>query len=213
MFMLFALFLACADPSKNVTPAQVATPPKTEVAAPKSDTPAIPAAVPAGKALTATGAVAFTGAKITRSHDGTLSDWQGTLYVDGDKLTGLTVNVQVGSLKTDSEKLDEHLKGDDFFGVGKWPTATFTSTTITEGAPADGKLTGANATVTGNLTIRDVTRSVTFPAVLELSPTTVKARTEFFINRKDFGIVYPGKPDDLIKDEVVIRVDLSAARN
>lgn len=213
--MLLALLFACADPAKNVTPAQVSPPPapKTEVAAPKSDMPPGVAAIPAGKALVATGTIGFTGAKITRSHDGTLSDWTGTLYVDGDKLTGLSVNVPVGTLKTDTPKLDEHLKSADFFDVGKWPTATFTSTAIKEGPPADGKLAGANATVTGDLTIRDVTRSVTFPAVIEVTPGTVKARTEFFINRKDFGIVYPGKPDDLIKDEVVLRIDFTATRN
>lgn len=211
--MLFSLLLACADPAKNVTPAAVSNTPKTEVASPRSDMPPGVSAIPAGKTLVPTGTIGFTGAKITRSHDGALSGWTGSVVMDGEKLTGLTMNVQVGTLQTDSPKLDEHLKSADFFDVSRWPTATFTSTSIQAGAPADSKLPGANAQVTGDLTLRDVTRSVTFPAVIEVNLTVVKAHTEFFINRKDFGIVYPGKPDDLIKDEVVIRVDFTAARN
>lgn len=213
MHLLFALILACADPAKNVTPAEVAAPAAPEApAAPAAPvTPAAPTTYP-GKALTPAGTLGFTGAKITKSHDGTFGSWSGSLFVDGDKVTGLTVEAQVASLATDSGKLDEHLKSPDFFEVDRWPTATFKSTSITEGAPADSKLAGANATVTGDLTIRDTTKSVTFPAVVEVGQSEVKASTEFFINRKDFGIVYPGKPDDLIKDEVVLRVSLSAPR-
>ncbi len=218
MHLLLALLIACADPAKNVTPAEVAAP-----EAPKAEAPAAPAhaghgaATPAaptyaGKALTPTGSVGFTGAKVTGSHDGTFGTWSGALYLDGEKVTGLTVEAQVTTLATDSAKLDDHLRSPDFFEVTKWPTATFKSTSITEGAPADSKLAGANATVTGDLTIRDVTKSVTFPAALEVGQTEVKANTEFFINRKDFGIVYPGKPDNLIKDEVVLRVALTAPR-
>lgn len=212
MTLLFSLLLACADPAKDVTPAEVA---KTEAPAPVPAAPEpAPAATPtyAGKALTPTGTVGFTGAKVTKAHDGTFGSWTGALYLDGENLTGLTVETQVASLKTDSEKLDNHLRDPDFFDVAKWPTASFKSTAISAGAPADSKLQGANATVTGDLTIRDVTKSVSFPAVIEVGPSEVQTSTEFFINRKDFGITYPGKPDDLIKDEVVLRVSFTAPR-
>ena len=211
MIALLSLLLACADPAKDVSPAAV----KTEAPAPLPAAPApTPAATPsyAGNKLTPSGSVGFTGAKVTKSHDGSFGSWTGALYLDGETLSGLTVEAQVASLKTDSEKLDNHLKSADFFEVDRWPTARFESTAITQGAPADSKLQGANATVTGNLTIRDVTKSVSFPAVIEVGAAEVKASTEFFIDRKDFGVVYPGKPDDLIKDEVVLRVSLSAPR-
>lgn len=210
MSLFLALLIACANPAENVTPAAV----KPEPAAPAAPAePAAPAAPTyAGKALTPAGTLGFTGAKVTNKHDGTFGEWTGALYVDGEQLTGLTLETKVESLKTDSEKLDKHLRSEDFFEVTRWPTATFKSTAITAGAPADSQLAGANMTVTGDLTIRDVTRTVSFPAKVELSPTEVKADTEFYINRKDFGIVYPGKPDDLIKDEVVIRASLTAPR-
>ena len=59
--------------------------------------------------------------------------------------------------------------------------------------------------VTGTLTIRGTAKDVTFPATIKLDNGKVDASTEFSINRKDFGLVYKGKPDDLIRD--VVRVD------
>ena len=54
--------------------------------------------------------------------------------------------------------------------------------------------------------------SITFPAVIKVSPAEVAVNAEFAINRKDFGIVYAGKADDLIRDDVVIRLDLKSPR-
>ena len=55
-----------------------------------------------------------------------------------------------------------------------------------------------------------VTKSITFPAAIEMAEGEVRASAEFFVKRFDWNIVYPGKPDDLIRDEVVIRLDLVA---
>ena len=208
MTFLLPLLLACADPAADVTAADVA--PVTASAAAAPAAPAAPAY--AGQALTPTGTVGFTGAKVTKSHDGVFGDWSGQLYVDGDAVTGLTLDVAVGSLQTDSAKLDGHLKSEDFFEVARWPTATFRSKAVAAGAPEGSQLAGATHTVTGDLTIRDTTREVSFPAAITVEGGEVRAATEFFINRADFGIVYPGKPDDLIKDEVVLRATRSAPR-
>ena len=64
--------------------------------------------------------------------------------------------------------------------------------------------------VTGNLELHGVTKSITFPATIVVEDGRITAEAEFFIRRTDFGILYPGKPDDLIRDEVVIRLDLIA---
>ena len=79
---------------------------------------------------------------------------------------------------------------------------------ITAGSEAE----GMTHTVTGNFTIRGVTKSVTFPAKVAVTAGEVHASTEFGIDRKDFGIVYPGKADDLIKDNVLLQVDFVAPR-
>jgi polyisoprenoid-binding protein YceI len=52
-------------------------------------------------------------------------------------------------------------------------------------------------------------KKVTFPATLEVSDAGVHGKAEFSINRKDWGIDYPGKPDDLIKDDVALILDLN----
>jgi polyisoprenoid-binding protein YceI len=98
-----------------------------------------------------------------------------------------------------------HLKSPDFFDVAQFPTATFTSTAIKAGAEG-----GATHTVTGTLDLHGVKKSITFPATIAVGADTVSVKSEFAINRKDFNIVYPGKPDDLIKDEVLLKLDIAA---
>ncbi len=86
-------------------------------------------------------------------------------------------------------------------------TATFTSTVITKAvAPA-------THTVEGTLDLHGTTKSISFPATVALDASSAKGKAEFTINRKDFGIVYPGMPDDLIKDEVLLKIDLAFKRS
>lgn len=196
----------CADPAKGKAPAVVAAP----VAAPA--TTAASAAPAAAPALDAVGTIGFTAAKVTKSHDGVFGSWKGGLRLAGERLDGIDIEVQVASVVTDQAKLDTHLKSPDFFDAVALPTATFHSTEIRAAAPADSPLAGANATVIGDLSIHGVTKRVEVPAIVAVSAETVTARTEFSINRQDFGVAYPGKPDDLIRDGVVLKVDLSATR-
>ena len=55
-----------------------------------------------------------------------------------------------------------------------------------------------------------MTKSITFPAEIQVSETEVKVNAEFFIKRFDFNIEYPGKADNLIRDEVVIKLNIVA---
>ena len=66
--------------------------------------------------------------------------------------------------------------------------------------------------VTGDLTIRGKTKRVSFPAKLGVGETEVSATTEFVIDRQDFDVAYPGRPDDLIQDNVLLQVDFVAPR-
>ena len=112
------------------------------------------------------------------------------------------------SVFTDTEGLTKHLQTGDFFEVEKFPKSAFSSTKI---VPDTAK--GANNfTVTGDLEMRGVKKSITFPATITVTPADVNVKAEFSINRKDFGIVYAGKADDLIRDDVVLRLDLKAAK-
>lgn len=198
------LAIACADPAKDKSAATVAEP------TPAPAAPAAPAT--SGETVAAAGTIGWIGAKVTKSHEGSFGTWTGTFTVDGNELKGVKFEVRTDSVTTDSPKLIEHLKSADFFDVATHPTATFSSVAVTPGAPADSKLAGATHTVEGDLTLRGVTKRITFPAVVAVGAGDVKASTEFSINRKDFKIEYPGKPDDLIRDDVLMKIDLTGTR-
>lgn len=149
------------------------------------------------------------GAKLTATHDIMFDDWTGGIRLSGDELVGLEATVQMASLRADADKLTAHLKTPDFFDVEQWPTATFQSTRVIRASGAE----GATHKVTGQLTMRGTTKTITFPASLEAGQAHVRARAEFVIDRRDFGVAYPGMPDDLIQDNVVLTIELTADRS
>ncbi|HNC96510.1 MAG TPA: YceI family protein [Myxococcota bacterium] len=214
--MLLFLVLACADPTADKPKAELLPPsapvqPVAAPAAPLQNPAAAPGTTaPANlRAVALSGTVGFTGAKITKSHEGRFNSWKGEAQFDGNTLVGLRFTVQTSSVQTDSPKLDTHLASEDFFNSAAFPEATFVSSSVTAGAAADAGLPGATHTVEGELTLHNVKKQLRFPVVIEQTPTGIKARTEFSINRKDFGIVYPGRPDDLIREDVLLKVDIA----
>jgi polyisoprenoid-binding protein YceI len=148
------------------------------------------------------------GAKITATHPIVFREWEGWAKVADGKLQGVEYTVKMASLEADHPKLTQHLKNEDFFDVPKHPKSTFRSTAVAEGSSEE----GMTHTVTGELTIRGTTKQVSFPANVTVSEGEVSAKTEFAIDRKDFGIVYPGKPDDLVQDKVVLTIELVASK-
>ena len=102
----------------------------------------------------------------------------------------------------DDDRLTGHLKSPDFFDVQQFPVATFTATTIEQ--------SGAPQKVTGNLDLHGVKKSVSFPANIRVANDAVTVKAEFAINRRDFNINYPGMPNDLIRDNVVLKLDIKA---
>jgi len=153
--------------------------------------------------------IEFVGSKVTGSHDGQLNRFSGTVQLNGDKPENakIEISMDMASIETDTEKLTGHLKSADFFDVQKYPKATFTSTDVTPGGAA-----GATHTIEGNLNLRGVSKSISFPATVSVKPGEVAASSEFSINRKDFQINYTGKADDLIKDQVLVKLDIRAPR-
>jgi polyisoprenoid-binding protein YceI len=196
---------ACEDPAKDKPKATVSS------ASPAADVPAKASADPAGALAvdSATSSIGFVGSKVTGSHSGNFQKFTGSITLNGDKVEGGKVQFEVdtASVKSDDEKLDGHLKSPDFFDVAKFPKATFTSTEIKAGGEK-----GASHTVTGELDLHGVKKTITFPATIAVTPEAVTGTSEFSINRKDFGIVYPGKAEDLIRDDVVLKLSLKAPR-
>lgn len=146
----------------------------------------------------------FVGAKVTGKHNGAFKQFAGTIdLVDGDPTkSSVKVDIEMASVEADAAKLTAHLKSPDFFQAEAHPKATFHSTTIAKHDDA--------YHVTGNLTLRGTTKSITFPASIEVHEGAVDVKADFAINRKDFGIVYPGMPDDLIKDNVALTLNIHA---
>lgn len=203
----FALFItACEDPAANKARAVTSNP----------TTPSNSTAAPApakGESLAVTpenSKVLFTGSKVTGKHDGGFNKFTGAIDLVNEKPEESSVNVEIetASVFTDADGLTKHLQTGDFFEVEKYPKASFHSAKIVAD-PAK----GPNAySVTGDLELRGVRKSVTFPATIVVTPADVTVSTEFAINRKDFGIVYAGKADDLIRDDVAIKLDLKTPR-
>lgn len=192
-FVVMAAVTACANPADNV-PAAAVTEPEKETAAAEGQEFLI-----AGDST-----VSFTGSKVTGSHDGGFHGFAGKIMLVGGDPTQSSVRLDIDTttLWADEDKLAGHLKSPDFFDVEAHPTATFQSTEI---VAADG-----GYMITGNLELHGVTKSVTFPATISVEEGRVTAQAEFSIMRFDFDIVYPGRTDDLIRDEVVIQFDVTA---
>ena len=147
--------------------------------------------------------IGFIGSKVTGSHDGGFKKFDGHLVVKDGVLEAGEVVIDMTSTYSDAEKLTGHLKSADFFDVENIPESTFIITAVTEKEDKTHELSG-------NLTLHGVTKNITFPAQISSTDETLTVQAEFDINRQDFGIVYPGKTDDLIRDEVIIKLNLSA---
>ncbi|MFC6268675.1 YceI family protein [Frigoriflavimonas asaccharolytica] len=145
----------------------------------------------------------------------------GTLSVENGNLTSGSLISDINSLTTDpksvdpkasegktSADLDGHLKNADFFDVAKYPTVKFEITKVEDlAAGTSSKTEGANKTVSGNLTIKDKTVNVTFPAKVEITGNEVKMWSKFTINRQDWGLAYGAEGD--VKDWAISQeVDL-----
>lgn len=153
-----------------------------------------------------TSKVGWVGSKVTGKHEGGFGSFRGTIDVEGGlpEKSKVEVDIDAGSITSDQEKLTGHLKSGDFFDVDKHPKARFVSTKI--------ETNGAAYAVTGNLTIKGITKSITFPAALKVDGGQATVDAEFAINRRDFDLNYAGKPNDLIRDDVVIKLTIKAGK-
>lgn len=207
-----ALISACADPAANKPKATTTAPAKAETGNLASNNifAGFTAKGTELKIDNATSKIEFTGSKVTGKHDGGFKVFNGVIDLVGDKAEDSRVlfEIEMSSVYTDTDGLTKHLQTGDFFEVAKFPKASFSSTKVV----ADAANGAGNYTVTGDFEIRGVKKSVTFPAKITIGAADVTVESEFSINRKDFGIVYAGKADDLIRDDVVLKLNLNAPK-
>ncbi|RYD29983.1 MAG: YceI family protein [Verrucomicrobiaceae bacterium] len=188
------LFTACENPAD-----------KTESASVKEAVEGTAATTDGGTryVFTENSTVNFVGSKVTGSHSGGFKTVTGHFSVKDGALSGNDhqVSIDMNSAWSDDEKLTGHLKSPDFFDVEKFPQSTFVATALT-------KTSDTSYEVAGNFTLHGVTKNISFPATVTSSGDLVKIDAKFDINRQDFGVVYPGKAEDLIRNEVVIELKL-----
>ncbi len=195
------LIAACSDPAADQTKA--VTGEAARVASPQN--------VQGGQKYLITpqnSKIEYVGSKVTGSHNGSFQTFSGEVnYAGTPEKSRVNITMQTDSLTSDDPKLTEHLKSPDFFDVAKFPQATFVSTEIKPGGEK-----GATHTVTGNLTLHGVTKAITFPATIAVTPDTATVDSSFSINRKDFGINYAGAANNLIRDDVVLKLTVRATK-
>lgn len=222
LLLFIASFTACTDAPESD---QATTSEAKDVAANADES---------WKVKTNDSKIEWIGTKVSGYHTGEVPLKDGELYVNNGAVTGgkfvmslsgITVSGPKGSDAESNNKLLGHLKSGDFFDVEKHPEATFQLTSLTafQGAVADTadprqeeineyKVGNPTHTVSGNLTIKGITKNVQFPARVTVNGDNAEAIAKFNIDRKEWGIVYPGKPDDLIRDQIHLGIAIRAAK-
>lgn len=172
----------------------------------------------------ATSLVSWIGTKPTGQHNGTFKVKEGSLAVSGDQIQGGSFVIDVASLANldltgeDKQHLEEHLKSADFFDVAKNPEAKFEITAVKPftADPNQKALEGATHTIEGNLTLKGVSKGISFPAIVKTDANgTLTAQSNFNINRKDWGMSYHADEslkDKFIRPEVNIGFNITAAK-
>ena len=145
---------------------------------------------------------------------GQFNNWSGTITGDLENWEGAVVDVTIdaASIDTNHERRDADLRGKDHFEVEKFPTIRFRSTKI--------ERSGDRLRLTGELTLRDVTRPVVLEGQLtgvaqERGRTRAGFEASTTINRKDFGLVWNRAVEAggwLIGDEVKIDISVAAVK-
>lgn len=150
--------------------------------------------------------IEWIGAKVTATHEGGFSEFDGTVSVEDGKVNNVTVRIQTASIYTTPDKLVEHLKTPDFFDAENNPICTFEASSFVPKTDSAGN----THEVSGNLTMAGTTHGVTFPAKITVAENMVTAEADFKVNRQDWGIKYAGAPDNLIRDDVRIMLNIVA---
>ncbi|MDC9723197.1 MAG: YceI family protein [Urechidicola sp.] len=161
--------------------------------------------------------VNWKGFKPTGEHFGTISISEGNLEINEGALVGGSFVFDMNTIvDTDmpadnkyNAQLVDHLKSADFFDVTKYPTATFVITSVKK---AEGGLS-----ISGDLTIKDVTKNITFTAKFsDEGGVNTLTSEKFMVNRADYNVTYKSKTffndlkDKFINDEFEISFEVKA---
>ena len=163
----------------------------------------------------------WVGEKVTGKHFGTVDIKKGHFEVDGNKITGGEVHVDMNTINVqdlkgeDKQKLEGHLKSDDFFSAEKHQIVKFV---IKSPKKEKGLKDGNTHTLKGDLSIKGKTESVSFPARITMENGKLNAYASFKLDRTRWGIRYGSGSffDDLgdktIYDEFQVKFNVEASK-
>jgi polyisoprenoid-binding protein YceI len=143
---------------------------------------------------------------------GSFSKFDATMDAEATDFSDAKISFEadVNSISTNNADRDGHLKSDDFFSAEKFPTIRFVSSSLKNNG-------GSDYTLTGDLTIRDVTKSVSFPVEFGGTATDpwgqVKSGFEIAgkFNRSDFGLTWSAVTEAggvVVSDEVKLHLNV-----
>ena len=166
--------------------------------------------------VVATSNIQWWGYKVAKtdasSHTGTLGLKSGNFVLKGKNLIGGTFVLDMNSLTSTDltgerlEKLNKHLKTGDFFETEKFPLATYVITSVKKNAN-----TNFPYLVKGNLTLKGITKEVSFPAKISLGNLLTLESDKFSFNRQDFDVQYQSAMKDVvIKNDIDLKIKVSA---
>jgi polyisoprenoid-binding protein YceI len=166
--------------------------------------------------------------KANGAHTGTFKIKEGSLSEKDGNLTGGSFTIDVTTITdldlvadtANKNKLEGHLKSPDFFDIAKYPTAKFEITGVEpfkfdSVANKDLVMKDATHTIKGNLTLKDSTKNISFPAKVSVAGDKITAQADFNIDRTDWGLNYkgPNNPADwFIRKNVNLKLDITGSK-
>jgi polyisoprenoid-binding protein YceI len=167
----------------------------------------------------------WVGSKPGGQHHGTLNITEGKISTSGNLVASGSFKFDMNSIidldlenPQMNERLVKHLKSSDFFDVTQFPVASFDIVSVkplkSTSAVKEGEVV-PNSEVTGNLTIKGITKSIVFPAKISIEKNLVSVSTnQFSLNRTWWGVNYQSKSifaelkDRFIYDEMILSFNL-----
>lgn len=160
--------------------------------------------------------VIWSGKKLAYGHSGTIAVKSGELSAEGFKITAGKFEIDMNTIKEtgndDAEKaaqLAGHLMSADFFDAATYPVTTFEITGVTG--------EGTDYEISGNLTIKGISKNITFPATVVVDGDQLTASADLIINRNDWGVSYGSGvtgavADQAIHDDISFKISIVAMK-
>ena len=157
--------------------------------------------------------IKWIGSKISENHEGTINIQKGSLNIDHGTLVGGQISIDMNTINTTdmsekyNQRLNRHLKNEDFFNVEAHPLSVITITKAIKGQEN-------NYHITADLTIKDITHSISFMANVEIKGSNYSATANIKIDRTKWDIIYKSGNffkdlgDKIILDEIELDVSL-----